>query len=78
MSYIDDVDHLEEQLSSLKNSRKAFIGHVTRLTNKIHQAIGNLENTEKILCLTEQLNVILEKLKGTILTLLNYRLLQKK
>ena len=66
MSYVDDVDHLEEQLPSLKNSRKAFIGHVTRLINKIHEAKENLENTEKALCLTEQLNVIFEKLKGTI------------
>ena len=58
MSYIDDTDHLKEQLSSLKNSSKAFIGHVTRLINKIQEAIENLENTEKVLCLTEQLNVI--------------------
>ena len=35
MSYIDDVNHLEEQFSSLKNGRKAFIGRVTRLINKI-------------------------------------------
>ena len=66
MSYVDDVDHLEAQLPPLKNSRKAFIGHVTRLINKIHEAKENLENTEKVLCLTEQLNVIFEKLKGTI------------
>ena len=65
MSYIDDVGHLEEQLSSLKNRRKAFIGHVTHLINKIHEAIENLENTEKVLCLTEQLNVIFVKLKGS-------------
>ena len=58
MSYIDDVDHLEEQLSPLKNSRKAFIGHATCLINKIHEAIENFENTEKVLFLTEQLNVI--------------------
>ena len=48
MSYIDDVHHLEEQLLYLKNSRKAFIGHVTRLINKIHEAIENLGNTEKV------------------------------
>ena len=52
-------------MSSLKNSRKAFIGHVTRLINKIHEAIDNLENTEMVLCLTEQLNVMFKKLKGT-------------
>ena len=50
----------------LKNRRKAFIGHVTRLINKIHESIENLENTEKVLYLTVQLNVISEKLKGTI------------
>ena len=50
----------------LKNRRKAFIGHVTRLINKIHESIENLENTEKVLYLTVQLNVIFEKLKGTI------------
>ena len=33
MSYIDYVDHLNEQLSSLKNSRRAFIGHVASLKN---------------------------------------------
>ena len=66
MSYIDDVDHLEEQFSPLKNCRKAFIGHATRLINKILEAIENLENTEKVLFLTEQLNVIFEKLKGAI------------
>ena len=43
MSYIDGVDHLNRQLTSLKNSRNAFIGHVTRLRNKIHEAIENLE-----------------------------------
>ena len=50
----------------LKNSRKAFIGQVTSLINKIHGAIEKGENTEKVLCLTEQINVIFEKLKGTI------------
>ena len=55
MSYTDDFDHLNEQLSSLENCRKAFIGHVTRFINKIHVAIENLENTEKVLCLAEQL-----------------------
>ena len=49
MSYIDYVDHLNEQLSSLKNSRRAFIGHVTSLIYKIHKAIQNLQNTEKVL-----------------------------
>ena len=66
MSYIDNVDDLNEQLWSLKNSRKAFIGHVTRLINKIHEATENLENTEKVLFLAEQLNVIFKKLKDTI------------
>ena len=49
MSYIDYVDHLNEQLPSLKNSRRAFIGHVTSLIYKIHKAIQNLQNTEKVL-----------------------------
>ena len=68
MTYIDDVNYLNEQLPSLKtwkynyipmlkDSKKAFIGHITRLKLKIQEAIENLENTEKILFLAEQLKV---------------------
>ena len=66
MSYIDDAYYINEWLLSLKNSRKAFKVHVTCLIKKIQEAIENLETTEKVLCLTEQLDVIVEKLKGTI------------
>ena len=56
MTYIDDVNYLNEQLPSLKtwkynyismlkDRKKAFIGHITRLNLKIQEAIENLENT---------------------------------
>ena len=51
---------------ALQNSRKALIGYVTRLINEIDVAIENLENTEKVLCLAEQINIIFGKLKGII------------
>ena len=43
-----------------------IVGHVTYLINKNHEAIENLKNTKKVLCLAKQLNFILEKLIGTI------------
>ena len=47
----------------MKNSRRAFVGHVTRLISKIETCIFNSDKVEKILCLKEQLAVILDKLK---------------
>ena len=66
MSYIDDVYYLNDQLWTLKNSRTSFMRHVRRLIYKIHETIENFENTEKVLFLVEQLNVIFVKLKDAI------------
>ena len=55
---------LTQELLSLKNCRKAFVGHVTKLICKIETCIFNSEKVGKILCLKEQLTVILEKLKA--------------
>ena len=55
---------LTQELLSLKNSRTAFVGHVTRLISKIGTCIFKSDKVEKTLCLKEQLAVILEKLKA--------------
>ena len=55
-----------EKLISLKNSRTAFIGHVTKYINKINDGILASEKFENIICLNERLTVSLEKLKGVI------------
>ena len=57
---------LYEKLTSLKNSRSAFIGHVTKYINKINESVSNSEKVEKIFCLNECLTVSLEKLKEVI------------
>ena len=58
-----DFDFTREILS-FKNIRTAFVGHVARLISKIETCIFNSDKVEKILCLKEQLAVILEKLKA--------------
>ena len=55
-----------EKLISLKNSRTAFVGHVTKYINKINDGILASEKFENIICLNERLTVSLEKLKGVI------------
>ena len=60
---IPDSDLTQEHLS-LKNSRTAFVVHVTRLISKIGTCIFNSDELQKILCVKDQLAVILEKLKA--------------
>ena len=60
---IPDSDLTQEHLS-LKNSRTAFVVHVTRLISKIETCIFNSDELQKILCVKDQLAVILEKLKA--------------
>ena len=55
-----------ETVLSLKRSRSAYIGHITKLINKINEGIENSENFLTIKCLREQLLVMLDKLKITI------------
>ena len=64
MSEQNPDSDLTQELLSLKNSRTAFVGHVTRLISKIETCIFNSDKVGKILCLKEQLAVILEKLKA--------------
>ena len=46
-----------------ENIQTAFIGHVTRLTDKIDSYIHEPEKHEEVICLSDQLTVIFEKLK---------------
>ena len=57
-------ENLAENLVTLRRSRSAFIGHITRLINKINEKLSLNDNFKTIKCLEEQLHQILEKLKG--------------
>lgn len=64
------IDHLEdehlisEKILTLRKSRSAYIGHITRTINKINEKLSLNENIKTIKCLEEQLYQILEKVKG--------------
>ena len=57
-------ENLAENLVTLRRSRSAFIGHITRLINKINEKLPLNDNLKTIKYLEEQLYLILEKLKG--------------
>ena len=66
-SYFDPdfkKENLADNLVTLRRSRSAFIGHITRLINKINEKLSLNDNFKTIKCLEEQLYQILEKLKG--------------
>ena len=59
------IETINERLFSLKRSRSAFIGHLTRLSNTIGEKLSFNENVKSIKCLEEQLYQVLDKLKNT-------------
>ena len=56
-------DSSTENLVTLRRSRSAFIGHITRLINQINEKLSLNDNFKTIKCLEEHLYQILEKLK---------------
>ena len=54
----------EKQIQTLINSRTAKVGHVTKVSNKINNLIGNCEHYKKLDCLQDQLLSLSEKIKG--------------
>ena len=60
---ISDPDLIEKFLF-LKIGQTAFICQVTRLINKIDSCIRDSKRPKKVVCLSDQLAVILEKLNG--------------
>ena len=52
-----------ENLFTLRGSCSAFIGHITKLINKINKKLFLNDNFKAIKCLEEQLYQILDKLK---------------
>ena len=57
-------DSSTENLITLRRNRSTFIGHITRLINKINEKLSLNDNFKTIKCLGEQLYEILEKLRG--------------
>ena len=57
-SYFDPdfkKENLADNLVTLRRSRSAFIGHITRLINKINEKLSLNDNFKTIKCLEEQL-----------------------
>ena len=48
-------ESLAEKLLNLHKSRSAFIGHITRLLNKLNEKLSSNDNIKTIKCLEEQL-----------------------
>ena len=61
--YHFEKESFAEKLLNLCKSRSAFIGHITRLINKLNEKLSSNDNIKTIKCLEEQLYQILEKLK---------------
>ena len=61
--YHFEKESFTEKLLNLRKSRSAFIGHITRLINKLNEKLSSNDNIKTIKCLEEQLYKILEKLK---------------
>ena len=61
--YHFEKESFAEKLLNLRKSRSAFIGHITRLINKLNEKLSSNDNIKTIKCLEEQLYQILEKLK---------------
>ena len=57
-------DSSAENLVTLRRTRSAFIGHITRLINKINEKLSLNDNFKTIKYLEDQLYQILEKLKS--------------
>jgi len=62
----ENRDDLMPSLNNLKRSRSAFIGHLTRIINRINESLCiTTTNIKTIKCLEEQLYQTLERLKQT-------------
>ena len=61
-----EQNYYHETILSLKRSRSAYIGYITKLINKTNEGINNSENYLTIKCLREQVSVMLVKLKVAI------------
>ena len=64
LTLISKNDNSTKDLVTLSRSRSAFIGHITRLINKINEKLSLNDNFKTIKCLEEQLYQILQQLKG--------------
>ena len=49
------MEHTEKQIQTLINSRTTYVGHVTKVSNKINDLIENCEHYKKLDCLQNQL-----------------------
>ena len=58
------MEDREKQIHTLINSRTAYVGHVTKVSNKINDLIENCEHYKKLDCLQDQLLSLSEKIKG--------------
>ena len=64
--FADHNENLNEVITSLKSIRSSYVGHVTRLINKINESIKNSENCLIVKCMKDQLALIFEKLEITV------------
>ena len=73
------MEDTEKQIQTLINSRTTYVGHVTKVSNKINDLIENCEHYKKLDCLQNQLMSLSEKINGIhnqILELVQCSLLQ--
>ena len=55
------MEDSEKQIRTLINSRTAYVGYVTKVSNKINNLIENCEHYKKLGCLQHQLMSLSEK-----------------
>ena len=55
------MEDSEKQIRTLINSRTAYVGYVTKVSNKINDLIENCEHYKKLGCLQDQLMSLSEK-----------------
>ena len=58
------MEDREKQIQTLINSRTAYVGHVTKVSNKINDLIENCEHYKKLDCWQDQLMSLSEKIKS--------------
>ena len=58
------MEDREKQIQTLINSRTAYVGHVTNVSNKINNRIQNFEHYKKLDSLQDRLMSLTEKIIG--------------
>ena len=58
------MEYRKKQIQTMINNCTAYVGHLTKVSNKINVVIENCEHYKKLDCLQDQIMSLSEKIKG--------------